>query len=372
MEQMKIIYSFNKQGFEAEYWQKEISSASTDLVQFIPFNHDPYLQTSLYLRAQLLDNLYYAQHPGLLKMYADLECLMQKVGANAIIVDNCFPYHPDFLKRLNVYKVLRTTDGPLTAYDRDFAYLHAYDHVLYHSPAYSRDMGMEEKLLYCGAKRADFWPLASFDALCDPSKTEEDILSSPRDLDVVFVGALHVNKMPLIAAVKKALGKRMLLYGLTSLKKNVYFNLKYGFPGWITPLPFDQYVPLYQRAKIGINVHNRGDFTVGGYRMFDLPANGVMQISDGGEYLQQFYSVGEEIISYRNAAELIDLVKYYLDHDGERERIAINGFRRVRRDYRAADLLLKAAGLIATGMAGNAGTPLNSSVDNMLIHHPVQ
>jgi hypothetical protein len=111
---------------------------------------------------------------------------------------------------------------------------------------------------------------------------------------------LHVNKMPLLAAVKKALGRRLHLHGTTSLKKNVYFNVKYGFPGCVRPVAFTHYVPLYQRAKIGINIHNRGDYTVGSYRLFDLPANGVMQISDGGEYLKQFYSVGEEIVSYQN------------------------------------------------------------------------
>jgi spore maturation protein CgeB len=214
-------------------------------------------------------------------------------------------------------------------------------------------MGMEEKLLYCGAKRIDFWPLASFDALCDPSKTELDILSSKRDIDVIFIGALHVNKMPLIAAVKKAFGKCFRFHGLASLKKNVYYNLKYGFPGWVTPLPFTHYVPLYQRAKIGINVHNRGDYTVGSYRLFDLPANGIMQISDGGQYLERFFSVGDEIVSYRNADELIEKVKYYLIHETEREQLALAGFQRVKRDYRICTLLQHAGCLIEQGITTN-------------------
>jgi spore maturation protein CgeB len=347
---MKVIYSFNKKGFEADCWAREIAAASTPECEFIPFNHDPYLDPSLYVRAQLLDNLYYQEHPGLKRMYDDITRKIQEVGADVLLVDTCPPYHPEFLRKLNIYKVLRIADGPISAYDRDFAYLHAYDHVLYHSPAYSRDMGMEEKLLYCGSKRVDFWPLASFDALCDPSKTDMDILSAKRDIDVIFIGALHVNKMPLIALVKKALGRRFRLRGLTSLKKNVYFNLKYGFPGWVTPIPFTHYVPLYQRAKIGINVHNCGDYTVGSYRMFDLPANGVMQISDGGQYLEQFFSVGEEVVSYGDADELIDKVQYCLAHDEERKRIALNGFRRVRKDYRIAELLVKAGDLIMKGM----------------------
>jgi spore maturation protein CgeB len=55
---MKIIYSFNKCGFEADYWQREIAAASCEFYRFIPFNHETYLDPNLYVRAQLLDNLY--------------------------------------------------------------------------------------------------------------------------------------------------------------------------------------------------------------------------------------------------------------------------------------------------------------------------
>ncbi len=343
---MKVIYSFNKKGFEADYWTQELAAASTTECQFIPFNHDPYLNPSLYVRAQLLDNLYYQEHPGLTRMYEDITRKIHEVGANVLLVDTCPPYHPEFLRKLKIYKVLRIADGPMSAYDRDFAYLHAYDHILYHSPAYSRDMGVEEKLCYCGAKRVNFWPLGSFDALCDLTKTESNIFSNNRDIDVIFIGALHLGKMPVLAKIKKRLGRRMRFYGLAGFKKNVYFNLKYGFPGWMTPIPFIRYVPLYQRAKIGINLHNRGDYTVGGYRMFDLPANGVMQISDGGKYLNDYFLVGHEIESYSNVDELIEKVEYFLEHKEERERIALNGFKRVQRDYKIGHLLGQLAYLI--------------------------
>jgi len=347
---MKIIYSFNKKGFEAEYWAREIACASTPKCEFIPFNHDPYLNPKGYNRAQLLDDIYYQRHPGLIRLYEDIGKKIQGTGADVFLVDTCPPYHPEFLRKLKTYNVLRIADGPISSYDRDFAYLHAYDHILYHSPAYSRDMGMEEKLVYCGAKRMDFWPLASFDAISDSSKTDADILSGVRDIDVIFIGALYLNKMPLIAAVKKALGAKLRLHGLTSFKKNVYFNLKYGFPGWVKSVAFTDYVKLYQRAKIGINIHNRGDYTVGSYRLFDLPANGVMQISDGGEHLNKFFSVGNEIISYKNVEELISTIKYYLVHDEERRQIALNGFMRTRQDYKIAKQLIKASELIKAAM----------------------
>lgn len=347
---VRIVYSFNKRGFEAEYWMREIAAASGDGLTFVPFNHDPYLEVRLYERAQLLDNLYFAHHPGLARMYADLERAIREHRADAVIVDNCFPYHPDYLRTLPVYRVLRTSDGPMAAYDRDFAYLHAYHQVLYHSPAYSRDMGMEDKLRYCGATNVDFWPMALFDRMHDTSKTGATVLAHERDIDVIFVGCPHPNKMPLLAKVKKALGRRCVMHGRASVKWNAYFNLRYRWPGWIRPIPFEAYVPLYQRAKIGFNVHNRGDYTVGGYRLFELPGNGVMQISDGGEYLEKFFRVGEEIVGYKSAEDLVDKLRYYLEHDHERREIALRGYRRVMKDHRFRDRMHQAAELIRAGM----------------------
>jgi len=133
--------------------------------------------------------------------------------------------------------------------------------------------------------------------------------------------------------------------------------VKYGFPGWIRAIGFDEFIPLYHRTKIGINVHNRGDYTVGGYRMFELPANGVMQICDGGEYLGSFFDVGAEVVGYRNADDLIDKIRYYLAHDAEREAIARAGFRRVMRDHRMPLRLRQAAELIERGMRESGGDP---------------
>ena len=349
---MKILYSFNKRGAEADFWQKEIAAASNAEFTFIPFNHDPYLDPNLYLRAQRLDELYYDRHAGLMRLYADVAARISNEGIDVILVDNCPPYHPDWLRALPTYKVLRTSDGPLTAYDRDFAYLHAYDLVLYHSPAYSQNMEMGEKLHYVGAKKIAFWPLGVFDAVFRPEMSEEDLFSLERDIDVVFVGALHLGKMPLIAKVKKAFGAKCRLHGLTSLKKNLYFNAKYGFPGVVTPIAQSDYVPLYQRAKIGFNVHNRGKYTVGSFRLYELPANGVMQISDGDKYLDTFFKEGDEIVGYKDsdADDLIDKIKFYLAHDVERERIARNAYLRVKRDYRICKLLQQAGATIQKAM----------------------
>jgi spore maturation protein CgeB len=347
---MRILYSFNKRGFEAEYWTREIAAASDADLQFIPFNHVSFIDLGRVYRAQLLDNVYYDRDPGLLRMYDELQQTIARENADVLIVDNLQPYHPEFLRQLPIYKVLRTSDGPTVAYERDFPYVHAFDHVLFNNPAYSRDIDMKGKLSYLGAKRADFWPLGLFDRMFDPSKTEETILAHERDIDIIFVGALFLDKMPLLAAARKAFGRRVQIYGLCSLKRNLYFNAKYGFPGWVRPIAFEEYVPLYQRSKIGINAHIRGKYTLGSFRMFDLPGNGVMQISDGGEYLPAYYDVGREIVPYDGPEELVRKIAWYLDHPDERNEIALNGYRAVMDRHRMRLRLHQAAQLIRAGM----------------------
>lgn len=346
-----IIYSFNKRGFELDFWQQEIAGASTETDRFVPFNHDAFLSPQHYGRAQLLDNLWFAKDPRLVAMYDALERAIEQEKAEALVVDNANPYHPEFLRTIGIHKVMRTSDGPTIAYDRDIPYVHAFDQILYHSRAYSPELNMPEKLDYVGAKRADFWPLALFDAGWDSSVTEEEMVFGRRDIDVLFVGALHLDKMPLLAQVKKAFGRRCRIHGLASLKKNIYFKARYRTPGWVRPIAFETYIPLYQRARIGFNVHLRGDYTVGGYRLFELPANGVMQISDGGPYLEDFYAVGSEIEGYRSADELISKIDHFLSHETEREAYVRAAFRRTMRDHRIGHRMGQLAALVADGMA---------------------
>ena len=347
---LPIIYSYNKCNFEHQYWSSEIAGASDQNYLFVPFNHGKYLDPIHYERAQKLDELYYLKSPAILRMYEDLQKQIYQQSAKILIVDNCFPYHPEFLKKLDIYKVIRTSDGPLCAYDRDFAYLHAYDHVFYSTPAYSPEINMAEKLRYCignQIKPINLIPLGSFDALCDPSKDESNILTSRRDIDVIFIGALHINKMESLAYIKKRLGSKLKFYGISSIKKNIYYNLKYGFPGWVTKASFDDYQSLYQRAKIGINIHNRNGFSYGNYRLFDLPANGVMQISDGAkDWPDTFFKDGKEIVGFRNTKDLLELIDFYLNNEVEREKIALAGFNKVKKTYQINSILREMAKIL--------------------------
>jgi spore maturation protein CgeB len=352
---VKVVYSFNKKGREAEIWQHELAKSSTSSMEVIPFNHDPYLDVNRYLRAQLLDNLYFAQAEGLMRLYSDIEALLSRSGADVLMVDNCPPYHPEFLWQLTQYKVLRVNDGPLAAYDRDFAYLHAYDHVLYHSPAYSKDLTMGEKLAYCGSKRHNLWPLALFDAAFDGNLSEQELFSSRRDVDVAFVGSFTRGKMPELARIKKFFGRRCVMHGLTSPLRNAYLNLKFGFPGWMTPLRIDDFAKLYRRSKIGFNIHNRGKYTVGNFRLFELPANGAMQVSDGGEFLHQFFVPDEEIVCADDTDTMIGKIDFFLSQTRQREAIAVAGYRAVMARHKFKSRMTELERLLEAGINDKNG-----------------
>lgn len=346
---MNIIYSFNKKGYEGECWEREIRTASNEEFAFIPFNHGHYLSPELYSDAVKLDRLYRAKHAGLLQMYVAIEECIRQHNANAIIVANCPPYHPDFLRKLNIYKVLYSADDPGATYMINIPYLHAYQHVFYVAPAYSADMDMNEKMSYCGMVNADWLPISVFDFEFDSTRTQEMLFSQERDIDIIYVGSFWRQKIDTLVSVKKVFGRRFNVYGFFRLKHNLYLNIRNGFGSWIRPVSFEERVRLYQRAKIGINIH-WDDYGLGNQRLYHLPANGVMQICDCPEHLDQIFKRNEEVIAYNNADELIDKLKHYLEHDGERKEIAMRGYQRTMREYRFAAVTHKAAKLIKAGM----------------------
>lgn len=360
---MKIVYSFNKKGYEAESWEREITAASDSDFTFIPFNHGNFLDPNLYIDAVKLDQLYQMREPRLMKMYAEFEARVRDQPADAIIVTNCPPYHPDYLRRLPVYKVLYSGDDPGATYMRNIPYLHAYDHVFFMAPGYSRDMDLGEKMRYCGMVNADWVPIAVFDFEHDFRKTEETILSHARDVDVVYVGGFFPQKLDLLAKVKRALGRKVRMRGFFAPKHNLYFCLKYGYPGWIRPINFKERVRLYQSAKIGFNIH-WNEYGLGNQRLFHLPANGVMQISDCPDLLDRVFQPGREIVGYVDFDDLIAKVRYYLDHDEVRRAIALEGYRRTMREYRFATVTRRAGNLIKQGMARISWRSTRSRSDN--------
>ena len=78
----------------------------------------------------------------------------------------------------------------------------------------------------------------------------------------------------------------------------------------------------YSSAKIVLNDH-REDMRMNGFinnRVYDVTATGSLLISDYMPEIEEVY--GDSVPMYKTEEELIELIKYYLSHDEEREEKA--------------------------------------------------
>lgn len=349
---MKVVYAYCKPGEEGEHWARELGGASDNKCTFLPYNQAEYMSYLHYADAGKLDALYHARHPGLMRMYADFSSLIHDQQIDAVVVGDAPAFHPDYLRTLPIYKVLYSHDDPESSYIRNIPYLHAYHHVFYCTPAYSIDLDMDQKMRECGVRNCDFVPCATFDFDFDTGMSEQTLFEKQRDIDIIFIGGMYWRKVEILVHLKKVFGRRFHWYGRVPLKGNIYLNCKYKLLTWVSPVSFEERLRLHQRAKIGVNIHNGYTVpNVGNQRLYYLPANGVMQITDGIQHLDKVFDVGKEVIAYRDTTDLVEKIKYYLDHPEERIAVARNGYRRVLRDYRFGAVTRHIGTLIENGMA---------------------
>lgn len=90
---------------------------------------------------------------------------------------------------------------------------------------------------------------------------------------------------------------------------------------------------LYNAATINFNATSRQMKGAVNQRVFDVPACNAFLLTDYQEQMDELFTVGEEVICYKEPDEIEALIKYYLNHESERKRIAKKGYERVIRDH---------------------------------------
>ena len=138
--------------------------------------------------------------------------------------------------------------------------------------------------------------------------------------DVCFVGAAYGIRQEIVAALEQS-GLTVSAYG----------------KGWPRgPISTEEVPELFARSKIILGVGTIGyctDLFALKMRDFDGPMSGSLYLTTGNPDLLALYDVGSEIVTYRNVRECVELAKYYVRHDVEREAIADAGRRRAERDH---------------------------------------
>jgi len=68
-------------------------------------------------------------------------------------------------------------------------------------------------------------------------------------------------------------------------------------------------------------------------RNFEIPGSGGFLLTSDADNLTDYYQDGKEIVIYKDIDDMINKIKYYLEHNQERERIAKAGYERTLREH---------------------------------------
>ena len=99
-------------------------------------------------------------------------------------------------------------------------------------------------------------------------------------------------------------------------------------------IPYENDAPkVYQLSKINLNITLRSIESGVPQRIFDIMGVGGFVISNYQAELETLFTPGEEIVLFHDMEELVQKVDYYLHHEKERVRIAINGYLKVKNEY---------------------------------------
>lgn len=95
---------------------------------------------------------------------------------------------------------------------------------------------------------------------------------------------------------------------------------------------------VYRDSKINLNITLHCITSGLSQRVFDVMAAGGFLVTNYQKEVEEFFTIGEDLVVYHNYQELKQIVDYYLEHEEEREAIARSGQKKVmeKHTYRLA------------------------------------
>lgn len=108
------------------------------------------------------------------------------------------------------------------------------------------------------------------------------------------------------------------------------------------PVDFAKQAPLiYNGSKINIYVTPRAIRSGVPLRVLEMMACQGFVLVNYQEDLAREFEDGKELVMYRSLEEMVEKIRYYLEHESERQQIARAGYEKVLREYNYAEKLRK-------------------------------
>lgn len=259
--------------------------------------------------------------------YDEIIPLAQKERPDLILVLN--GVHGFDVSQLNTLRSLGFKTAVWFADDPYFTdktkkYALLYDYVFTHEQA------AVPYYMSIGCEKVFYLPLAANPAIFQPRQVDATYHS-----DICFIGTGFSNRISLFNHIIPYLPDKKIflagalwnsLHDYSSLKKNIRLH-------GVSP---EESVRYYNGAKIVINLHRDpyGGLNSDGVpghsinpRTYEIAASGGFQLTDIRNDLSQLYTPGFDIETFSSAMDLVNKIKYYLNHEREREQIALRSLK---------------------------------------------
>ena len=165
-------------------------------------------------------------------------------------------------------------------------------------------------------------PSEYFNLAFEPRLLER--LNKTRERDVVFVGGVspdHGERIRFLEQIARHVTLDWWGYGVEHLKSDSVLRRSHREPLWALAM----YNTLHN-ARIALNHHIdvAGNYA-NNMRLFEATGVGTCLLTDRKDNLDDFFSLGKEVLAYSSAEECIELISFYLAHEKERKAIAEAG-----------------------------------------------
>jgi spore maturation protein CgeB len=171
--------------------------------------------------------------------------------------------------------------------------------------------------------------------------------NEPKEYDLLFMGAPHSTRIPFLAELAcrfRELGFTFAVIGPGYRKQS--FNgapLSRSCPELAACVVHDGRVSaqvanrFYNRSRIVLNIHHQQSERGVNARTFEIMASGALQAVDWHDYLETFFDVENDLVTYRTTEELLQKIEKLSRAPEQIERMAANGHRAVIQNHRFAD-----------------------------------
>ncbi|MFD3261321.1 glycosyltransferase [Paenibacillus lentus] len=191
-----------------------------------------------------------------------------------------------------------------------------------------------------GCANVHYLPFAAYVQHYRPTLTR-----SPVRREISFIGSAYWNRVQFLQPIIGGLiDKGLMINGIwwDRLPEYASYPDRIEIGKWMGP---GETAEVYSGSKIVLNLHRSphdasvNNNTIGltaaspNPRTFEISACATLQIADVRDDLSNFYTPGQEIVTFSSPNELLEKVNYYLTHETERREIALRALERTYREH---------------------------------------